>query len=87
MLFRSIVDFLMAWIIRSADIHAGTVPIVHKDDSTPGGGVGEVEGKKRVKSDTESPAKSRVSTNGVRLHPGKVKWVKSVGVSMRGQSP
>ena len=26
---QGIVDFLMAWIIRSADIHAGSVPIAH----------------------------------------------------------
>ena len=29
---QGIVDFLMAWIIRSADIHAGSVPIAHKAD-------------------------------------------------------
>ena len=26
---QGIVDFLMAWIMRSADIHAGSVPIIH----------------------------------------------------------
>ena len=55
-------------------------------DSTPGGGVGEVKGKKRVKPDAEAPVKSRVSGNGVRLHPPSAKGVESRGgvrLSMR----
>lgn len=55
-------------------------------DSTPGGGVGEVKGMKRVKSDAEAPVKSRVSGNGVRLHPPSANGVESRGgvrLSMR----
>ena len=92
---EDIVRKCKAWGLQEPEYHPSAVDFrlvlwrqaVRKAaDSTPGGGVGEVKGKKRVKPDAEAPVKSRVSGNGVRLHPPSAKGVESrggVGLSMR----
>ena len=85
---EDIVRKCKAWGLQEPEYHPSDVDfrlvlwrqtVREVADSTPGGGVGEVRGKKRVKSDAETPVKSRVSARGKRLHPGRVKWVKSMG--------
>ena len=85
---EDIVRKCKAWGLREPEYHPSDVDfrlvlwrkeIDGISDFTQGGGVGEVENKKGVKSDAETPVKSGVSARGKRLHPGRVKWVKSMG--------
>ena len=92
---EDIVRKCKAWGLQEPEYHPSAVDFrlvlwrqsAHEaTDSTPGGGVGEVEGKKRVKSEAGNPVKSRAVAKDSRLHPPFAKGVESrggVGLSMR----
>ena len=77
-----------AWGLREPEYHPSDVDfrlvlwrkeIDGISDFTQGGGVGEVENKKGVKSEAETPVKSGARKLGTRLHPPAARGVESGG--------